>query len=639
MGVFLLPNIVWAACVADNATVVYVNGIFSTEKQASADLDSLHRKYIIRTGDSKTKFINGYNPSHLAGVGDITQAAAQTLDSSVSGFDLTTILLQIHPQVTTRKLVLVGHSQGAFYANGIYDYLLAHGEPKAAVGVYHVGTPASSVAGGGKYITSSNDTVINATRLIASNISNGLVPLAAANIPSKTKSPLPANITLSDADRGHGFSSVYLAEAPERVVGDIQGTIKNLKAEWASDTGECFTAPSAGLGYQAAKAGFAVADTAATGIRTGAGAVQVAAVAAGRVLGAAAQGAFGVATKLATDIGITAGGVVGISKASEPESRPTNFDIFSKLYGSSLTKDEYKELLGSAVATAPVFAAEPAPQEDPQITPEAVAPKKITYLSRSHHNNDEAQDNDVEAPAEVAEPEPIVEEVVLPAEPATTTEPVVEEATTTPPTDEPATTTPPVAVPTAIVPALSPVTDSFDSYDGSGWTTYGASNPMVLFATSSPGCHNESSGCIFTGQEMGNGGLGGARRMYKTGTPVNEGSLVIWKKYHVGFSGVGSVMVLVCAGAPDAGGKCDGLTSGHMSGTADVWQQYFLAWRDNGAVKEFCAMRDDTDQSHCSWQPSSAVVAGQAPDTVVVAGNPVRPDRGDRLWFDDLGTP
>ncbi len=161
----------------------------------------------------------------------------------------------------------------------------------------------------------------------------------------------------------------------------------------------------------------------------------------------------------------------------------------------------------------------------------------------------------------------------------------------------------------------------------------------MFLATTSPDCR--SGACAYTGTEMGNGGLGNAKRMYKTGTAVSEGSLVIWKKYHVGWRGVANVMVHVCVGAPSpsGGGPCEGLINGSISGTQDVWQQYYLAWRNSGDIKEFCTLRDDTDQSHCSWQPSSAITASQAPDTVVITGSAVRPDLGDRLWFDDLGTP
>jgi hypothetical protein len=618
---FFLPNIVWAACIANGATVVYVNGIFTTNQQAGSDLKNLNTQYVRITGDGKTNFINGYNPSHVAGLGDLIQSAAQMMGKSISNFDRDTILLQIHPQVTTRKLLLVGHSQGAFYSNALYDYLLAHGEPKAAVGVYQVGSPASSVAGGGKYLNSSGDAMLGTLRGLGFKFLPDNIDLVSA--PDDAQKTYP----------GHSFSGAYLAEAPERVVDDIQGTLKSLKADAASDTGECFTATDAGLDYQAAKAGFAVADTAANGIKTGAGAVQVAAVAAGNVLASAVQGAYGIAGKLVTDIGITVGGAASITHAAEPKSQPTNFDLLKKLYGSSLTKEEYKELLGtlgSAVATAPIVASVPQ-------TTLAQADSAVPLLPSSggarHHNEGAIQDTE-QSPADA----PTVPDTsgtgdTTISDPVATTTSAQEEATST--SEAPG---------LHLAPAVSPVVDSFDSYDGSGWATYGGSNnfgssPGVIkyFATTSGECR--SSGCLSGSEQIGNGGWGNPIRMYKTGAAVSEGSLVIWKKFHYGLQGVGNVWLMVCAGAPDApDAKCEGTGDISRDGGQDAWTRYFLAWRNNGSVKEFCHMRDDTDQSHCSWQPSS-LTAEQAPDTVVISGDAVRPDQGDRLWFDDLGTP
>lgn len=362
-GVFLLPSIALAACDADGATVVYVNGVFTNEKQARADARNLGIKYLNLTGDSKVNFINGYNPSHLAGLGDLAQAAAQIREKSISNYDRNTILLQIHPQLTTRKLLLVGHSQGAFYSNALYDYLVDNGEPESAVGVYQVGSPASYVAGGGTYLNSSGDFLLGALRDLGLKF-------------------LPDNIDLvsyGDDSRkifyGHSFSGAYLAEAPDRIVGDMQGMLKKLKADSSSDTGECFAAPATGLGYKATKAGFTVADTAAAGIRAGAGVATRVAMAAGNALAFAAQSAYGIASKVAADIGITVGGAVGISHAADPSKAETNFSIFSKLYGSSIPKEEYKDLMGGAVATAPIFAATPAPAPAAQPAPvQQIAP-------------------------------------------------------------------------------------------------------------------------------------------------------------------------------------------------------------------------------------------------------------------------
>src|SRR3989344_1394709 len=110
--IILIPNLAFAACSEKGATVVYINGIFTSLTDARDDLKKLREEYRRGTGDYDTNFYNGYNPSHLAGLGDLVQSAFQTFYSSASDFDRDTILLQIYPEVTTRKLVLVGQSQG-----------------------------------------------------------------------------------------------------------------------------------------------------------------------------------------------------------------------------------------------------------------------------------------------------------------------------------------------------------------------------------------------------------------------------------------------------------------------------------------------------------------------------------------------
>ena len=239
----------------------------------------------------------GYNPSHLAGLGDMAQSAAQLLGGSVSDFDLDTILMQIQPQVTTRKLLLVGHSQGTFYTNAMYDYLLAHGEPRESVGVYNIATPASSVAGGGSYLTAREDALIilladtarklGAPAPLAANID---IPLTAAD----SSNPFP----------GHAFSGAYLAGAPDRIVSDITAALSKLSPAYASERGDCFDAPDPSLGYRAQQALFTVADPTAKLAVAGTvlgteglaaigsltlGGVKLAAAAVGSLVGGAAQ--------------------------------------------------------------------------------------------------------------------------------------------------------------------------------------------------------------------------------------------------------------------------------------------------------------------------------------------------------------
>ena len=166
--VFLLPllflvqhKVVFGACGVDGLTVVYVNGILTTEAEAKNDKKKLEQIFTDRTGRTDTPFILGYNSSHIAGAGDIVETISQILARPVSDYDRDNILLDIYPKVETRKILFVGHSQGTFYTNEIHKYLADTGKSKDSIGVYNVATPASFVAGNGAYLTSVNDKVVN----------------------------------------------------------------------------------------------------------------------------------------------------------------------------------------------------------------------------------------------------------------------------------------------------------------------------------------------------------------------------------------------------------------------------------------------------------------------------------------------
>jgi hypothetical protein len=97
--------------------------------------------------------------------------------------------------------------------------------------------------------------------------------------------------------------------------------------------------------------------------------------------------------------------------------------------------------------------------------------------------------------------------------------------------------------------------------------------------------------------------------------------------------------IMVCVGAPDQGNKCDGIGDIFIGDAEDTWNQYYFAWRNNGTVKEFCTSRYEFNPLDCAWRPSSTIAADDVPDTVLISGDGGRPDLGDRIWFDDLGTP
>src|SRR3989338_7457423 len=222
IGLVLFPAVTFAAsCSPSGMTVVYVNGILTTYPEAKRDLGMLQTEYIDRTRDYSTNFLTGYNQTHLAGGTDIIQSAAQAFGKSVSDFDLNTILMQIQPQVSTRKILLVGHSQGTFYTNSIYEYLLKNGVPTEAIAVYNLATPADRVAGEGKYLTSTNDKLINGIRPLMSKFGAKL-PLSA-----NVTIPIPPN-EINEKAGGHHFGSSYLAMETERIVSDITNALGKL---------------------------------------------------------------------------------------------------------------------------------------------------------------------------------------------------------------------------------------------------------------------------------------------------------------------------------------------------------------------------------------------------------------------------
>ena len=106
-----------------------------------------------------------HNPSHLAGLGDILMSVYQKIfdNETVEDYDLIEMLKSASEKVKTQKLLLVAHSQGNFYANSFYDTVAEKqgGVPRESIGVYSVATPASRVAGGGKWLTSDTDKVIS----------------------------------------------------------------------------------------------------------------------------------------------------------------------------------------------------------------------------------------------------------------------------------------------------------------------------------------------------------------------------------------------------------------------------------------------------------------------------------------------
>lgn len=94
------------------------------------------------------------------------------------------------------RVLVVGHSQGNFYANAAYSNLAGDADnlPMNAFGIVAVATPSGLVAGGGPHITRTDDLVINAVRLFFWGTLDGNV----------------VNSNTNDDWKNHSFIDAYL---------------------------------------------------------------------------------------------------------------------------------------------------------------------------------------------------------------------------------------------------------------------------------------------------------------------------------------------------------------------------------------------------------------------------------------------
>src|ERR1700722_12353664 len=94
-GLFLLliPASAFAACSSNGTTLVYVNGIETTQQEANSDAALLNERFLQYGGSPDTQIITGYNPSHLDGFGDELESVSQAFNVPISDYDLDTILI------------------------------------------------------------------------------------------------------------------------------------------------------------------------------------------------------------------------------------------------------------------------------------------------------------------------------------------------------------------------------------------------------------------------------------------------------------------------------------------------------------------------------------------------------------------
>jgi len=196
-------------------TVLTINGIFTDEKGAIENKDKLRDRLLNNYNNEPVKVDYIYNPTHLAGAGDIIDVIKQGFFDQKSDYDLEEMLNDASANITTEKVLLVGHSQGNFYANNFYDKVANKdgGIPAESIGVYSIATPVDRVAGNGKYLTSDTDKVIAA---VVGRVKNIMTP--------------NTHIDLQKIDSdGHNFSDVYLKYKTDKIVSDIKYSFDKLK--------------------------------------------------------------------------------------------------------------------------------------------------------------------------------------------------------------------------------------------------------------------------------------------------------------------------------------------------------------------------------------------------------------------------
>ncbi len=239
-------------CSSMGYTIATVNGMNTDNSKARENMISLSKDFGFSFDNQPIDYQYLLNPSHLAGLGDVVKVVDQKFneDDASLDYDFIEIWKDASLKVKTQKLLLVGHSQGNFYTNIFYKTLAdkVGGVPAESLNIYGVASPASYVAGDGKYITSDTDSVINNLR-----VGNALSIL-----------PVNTNIKLLGDDKltnGHSFSDIYLKYQGTIIISEIKSSLDNLKENNIQNENEpCIVAPEIDMAHKIQGAVFAVAD-------------------------------------------------------------------------------------------------------------------------------------------------------------------------------------------------------------------------------------------------------------------------------------------------------------------------------------------------------------------------------------------
>ncbi|MEI6864097.1 MAG: hypothetical protein WCK46_01860 [Candidatus Adlerbacteria bacterium] len=609
--IFALPFVVQAACSANGYSIIFINGIFHTEQEAQSDKNTL--AYILPkqiNGEPLTVEL-GYNATHLEGVGDLAQSAFQLLNFSITDYDLRSILRQMYTEVKTRKLLLVGHSQGTLYANSLYSYLTLHGEPREALGVYNVATPASYTAGGGLYLTSKNDVLVTLVAQLAQKL-HVSVPLS----PNIDIAILPGNTT--EFFPGHSFNGAYVAGAKDRIIADISGELRTLIPAFSLDTGDCFAPPDISTGDKVQKVLFAVADPTAAVIRTGVVATYQSVVFVVSTSAGMAQAGYAAADSVFTSVASLLSGPA--VNPTAPENAEKNFAVVKKLYGSSVDTNSYRDL-NKTQGGAALMALEPESAQTPaSSTPEAISSSTSSPVMPVQTS---ATTTSATTTPFIATSTPVFGGSALPS-----TTDLASVASST----QDATTSPP-APPTPPTP-ISSIADTFDSFNLLGWQTFGSNVRNFEFDDGSDGeCFH--GGCVVGFLSTTSTDLLIPRMYVELPPALDAGAFTVYAKARSGFNSP-DTQISLCAGVALGCTDAERINFLNHAAVDNVWHQYYFAWRQGASFVQSCVLEDDSNAADCAWVDTGFTAGTQFDGVALWSTTGYRNDLGANLWFDEL---
>lgn len=237
-----------AACSSRDTAIVFGNGVLTTFQGAADSVGSLltAMQGVFPPSElARMEFSIAYNRS--VGFSDFLEAyrmlKGEYHNTLLANEDIVTQLYQYRKRVSEgKKVLLVAHSQGTIFANRVYSFLTPL--EKRSFGILDVAAVTDSVAGGGSYVTLTDDVVVNFIRGLLGTPLPGNV----TNRTSSQTSSLSICINSGGAICRHSFQGDYLEpNTASRII--ILAGVKTALAQLPRPAGCDEIASFQGLGF------------------------------------------------------------------------------------------------------------------------------------------------------------------------------------------------------------------------------------------------------------------------------------------------------------------------------------------------------------------------------------------------------